>query len=470
MPTMPILSPLYTDFYQLTMAQGYFLSGRHELPAQFDYFFRKNPFKGGYTVFAGLADLVEFVHEARFAQEELEYLESQGFDRSFLAYLRHFRFDVDIESVHEGEVVFPNEPVLTVTGRLIAAQMLETVLLNTLNFQSLIATKAARIREMAGPRMVADFGLRRAQGLGGYHASRAAIIGGCDATSNVLAAYEFGLKPSGTLAHSWIQSFDSELEAFRAYATYYPDNTILLVDTYDTLRSGVPNAITVGKEMAAKGYTLKGIRLDSGDLAYLSRRARQMLDAAGLPEVNILASNQLDELVIRSLLEQKAPLDGFGVGTQLVTGKDSAALDGVYKLSWCDGKDRMKWADNPEKQSLPGRKLLLRYYDEEGFCYRDGVFSAQTGEEPVLYAPHQPNLFTRVHHLEGNPIREKVVENGISTVAEKNIETIRVFCRKEVQKLPPEHRRLENPHLYKVGVGEEILKSIATLTRQNKHQ
>lgn len=465
---MPITSPLYTDFYQLTMAQGYFLSGRHELPAQFDYFFRKNPFGGGYTIFAGLADLVDFVSQAGFAPQELEYLESLGFDPAFLQYLEQFRFGVDMESVPEGSVVFPNEPILSVHGPLIAAQILETVLLNVLNFESLIATKAARIRQVAGERLLADFGLRRAQGLGGYHASRAAVIGGCDATSNVLAAHTFGLQPSGTLAHAWVQSFDSELEAFRTYAQYYPEHTVLLVDTYDTLGSGLPHAITVGREMAERGYSLRGIRLDSGDLAYLSRKARQMLDEAGLKEVKILASNQLDEQVIRSLIEQQAPIDGFGVGTQLITGQPTAALDGVYKLSWCDGKDRMKKAENPEKQTLPGKKLLLRYFDENGQFYRDGVFSASKGEEPVIYAPHQPDLFTRVEHLQGVAIRQEIVKNGESKLEPQSISALKSFCREEIQKLPPEHRRLENPHLYKVGVGQEILNSIATLTRQNK--
>jgi nicotinate phosphoribosyltransferase len=462
-------SPLYTDLYQLTMAQGYYLCGKHEEPAVFDYFFRKNPFDSGYTHFAGLADLLDAVESWRFSEEDLAYLRELGFDPRFLEYLRHFEPNIDVYAVREGEVVFPNEPVARFEGPLMQVQMLETLALNFLNFQSLIATKASRIVEMAGPeRLVADFGLRRAQGLGGYHAARAAIIGGCQATSNVLAAKDYGLTPTGTLAHSWIQSFDSELEAFRAYARHYPESTVLLVDTYDTLRSGVPHAMTVAREMEAAGYRLQGIRLDSGDLAYLSKRARKMLDQEGLSYVKILASNQLDEYVIRSLLDQGAALDGFGVGTQLITGKPSAALDGVYKLSLCKGAMRMKLADNPEKRTLPGRKFLRRFFDSEGGFYRDGIFLEASGAEDFVYNPLQPDQFTDVLSLEWEDLLQPAMQAGRKLKPAPSLMDVQRYAARRRQKLPPEHRRLEFPHIYKVGVGKHILSSIATLTRQKE--
>ncbi|MGH2567747.1 MAG: nicotinate phosphoribosyltransferase, partial [Bacteroidota bacterium] len=321
---------LYTDFYQLTMAQGYFLTGKSETSAAFDYFFRENPFEGGYVVFAGLSDFLETLQDFRFAKDDLDYLAQVGLQEPFLRYLQQFQFRGTIHSVREGEVVFPVEPIVRVEGNIVETQIIETLLLNFLNFESLIATKAARIKFAAGSRRVVDFGLRRAQGLGGIFASKAAVLGGVEATSNLYTAYHWDLEVSGTQGHSWIQSFDDELSAFRKFAEIFPDRCVLLVDTYNSLRSGIPNAITVAKELESKGHRLVAIRLDSGDLAYLSKHARAMLDAAGLGYVKIVVSNQLDEYVIRSLLEQGAPVDVFGVGTHLVTGRNSPALDGVY--------------------------------------------------------------------------------------------------------------------------------------------
>ncbi|RMD73605.1 MAG: nicotinate phosphoribosyltransferase, partial [Bacteroidetes bacterium] len=333
---MNLLHPhtgLYTDLYELTMAQGHFFAGRHETRAVFDYFFRKNPFEGGFVVFAGLADLLEALQDFRYSAEDIDYLAAQGFKPEFLDWLRHFRFRGDVWAAREGEVVFPYAPIVRVEGTIVETQLVETLLLNLLNFESLIATKAARMRLVAGDRIIAEFGLRRAQGYGGMQATRAAIVGGANNTSNVLAGLHYGLPVTGTMAHAWIQSYEDELTAFRKFAEQYPERCILLVDTYDTLRSGIPNAITVARELEQRGYRLFGIRLDSGDLAWLSKRARQMLDEAGLTYVKILASNQIDEYVIRSLREQQAPIDGYGVGTRLVTGHSSPALDGVYKLS-----------------------------------------------------------------------------------------------------------------------------------------
>ncbi|MDZ7806614.1 MAG: nicotinate phosphoribosyltransferase [Gracilimonas sp.] len=307
---------LYTDLYELTMAQGYFLSDRHEQPATFDYFFRRLPFDSGYVIFAGLSDLLQIVNDFKFHEDEIDYLRSQGFKEKFLTYLKDFELKVTIHSVKEGEVVFPNEPILRVEGHLVDTQILETILLNTLNFSSLIATKAARIKQAAGDNPVVDFGLRRSQGLGGLQASKSAMIGGFQGTSNVLAGMQNDIPINGTMAHSWIQSFEDELTAFRTYAQFYPDSSILLVDTYSTLKNGVPNAIKVGKELEKRGHKLVGIRLDSGDLAYFARKSREMLDKAGLEYVKIAVSNQLDEHLIKSLFDQGAPIDLFGVGTK----------------------------------------------------------------------------------------------------------------------------------------------------------
>jgi len=324
---------LYTDFYELTMAQGYFACNKQNQQVVFDYYFRTNPYNGGFTVFAGLSDFLQMLENFVFSESDLEFLQHQGIDQTFVDALRNFRFEGKIYSVQEGEIVFPNEPLMRVEGNIVECQLIESFLLNILNFESLIATKAYRIKLAGGKRPFSDFGLRRAQGLGAIHASRAACIGGADSTSNVLSAKFFGVPVSGTMAHSWVLSFDNELEAFRAYAKTHPDNTVLLVDTYDTLRSGVPNAITVANEMQKNGYTLKGIRLDSGDLAYLSKKARKMLDLAGLRDVKIIASNQLNEYVIKTLIkDQNAAIDAFGIGTELITGKGNAALNNWFAL------------------------------------------------------------------------------------------------------------------------------------------
>jgi nicotinate phosphoribosyltransferase len=336
-------SATYTDQYQLAMAEVYFKNGHKEHTAVFDYYYRKNPFKGGYALFAGLEDLLHILKDLKFSKKDLEYLKKGGFSDSFLEYLKDFRFTGRIFSTLEGDIVFPNRPILQVESNIIEAQIIETLLLNLLNFQTLVATKASRVRLVAGKRHLLEFGMRRAQGAGSYHASRAAIIGGFSGTSNVIAAEDFNIPVSGTMAHSFIQSFDDELEAFRSFAKARPINCVLLVDTYNTLESGLPNSIKVAKEMEQRGQKLAGIRLDSGDLAYLARESRKMLDKEGLEYVKIVASNQLDEYVVKSLLEQQAPIDIFGVGTSLVTGQPDAALDGVYKLSMSNGKPRLKF-------------------------------------------------------------------------------------------------------------------------------
>jgi nicotinate phosphoribosyltransferase len=461
-------SGLYTDHYQLTMAQGYLLNGKQDVSACFDYFFRKNPFNGAYVVFAGLSDIIEFLENLNFSDEDCKYLDSIGFNSKFTEYLRGFSFRGKIYAPREGEVVFPIEPIIRVEGNLIETQLIETALLNIVNFASLIATKAHRIRLVAGNRMLVDFGLRRAQGLGGILASKAAIIGGFNSTSNVYSAYAYGLQSSGTQAHSWIQSYDDELSSFRAFAEAYPDKCILLVDTYDTLKTGVPNAITVAREMEEKGKKLLAIRLDSGDLAYLSKKARRMLNEAGLDYVKIACSNQLDEFVIRSLLDQAAPIDIFGVGTRLVTGHDDAVLDGVYKLSSSNGEPRLKISENIEKMILPGIKNVLRFFDEDGMLYADGVILENEKSIDAIYHPHHADKQSSVANHKSGLLLQKVMDNG------KRIDSLpsplesASYVVESTSKLYPEHKRFEYPHIYKVGISKQVLELRNSLVKAIK--
>jgi nicotinate phosphoribosyltransferase len=459
-------SGIYTDFYQLTMAQGYFLTGRSESVSCFDYFFRENPFKGGYVIFAGLTDALEMVEDFSFNDEILDYLRTLHFKEDFLRYLRSFRFSGTITSAREGEIVFPLEPILRVEGSLIEAQVVETMLLNIINFESLIATKASRVKSAAGDRRVVDFGLRRAQGLGGIHATKAAIIGGIDATSNVYAAYQNDFEVSGTQAHSWVQSFGDELSAFRKYAEIYPDQCILLVDTYNTLRSGIPNAITVGKELERAGHRLRAIRLDSGDLAYLSKHARHMLDQAGLSYVKIAVSNQLDEYVIRSLLEdQEAPIDMFGVGTRLITGQPAAALDGVYKLSMCDGEPRLKFSENYTKLTLPGVKSIYRYTTGDNlFCGDAVALEGDPAPENIIH-PFFPEQRSTLKNCTSETLMKKVMVQGKATSTSTPRESA-AYAQERLSHLAPEHKRFEFPHIYKVGISQELLNLRARLVEE----
>jgi nicotinate phosphoribosyltransferase len=450
-------SGLYTDHYELTMAQGYLLNGKKDTPACFDYLFRKNPFGGGYVIFAGLRDLLEVFERLSFDAEDCNYLKTIGFAPEFVDYLRSFVFSADIYAPEEGEVIFPYEPVVRVEGNIIETQIIETMLLNILNFESLIATKASRIRHAAGSRLVIDFGLRRAQGLGGVLASRAAVIGGVNSTSNVYSAFTFGLVSAGTQAHSWIQSYDDEISAFRDFARAFPKSCIFLVDTYDTLKSGIPNAITVAREMDARGEKLFGVRLDSGDLAYLSKAARKMLDEAGLRYVKIVASNQLDEYLIKSLLGQGAPVDAFGVGTKLVTGLDDAALDGVYKLAMSGSRPRLKISENPEKIILPGIKNVFRCIDDKGKFYADYVALADEDDLGTMYHPHQPGKSISVDSFRKEGLLRKVMENGRTIMARKNPSEIAGYARARLEQLPDEHKRFENPHVYKVGITRKLM-------------
>lgn len=450
------LSGTYTDLYQLSMAQVYFKKQKNTT-AVFDYYFRKNPFGGGYTIFAGLSSFLNDLADFRFSKEDIEFLKDHDFDSEFLNYLENFRFSGNIYSSLEGDLIFPTRPILQVEANIIEAQIIETWLLNTLNFQSLIATKASRIRQVAGNKTLLDMGLRRSHGFGGYHASRAAIIGGFDGTSNVKAGMDFGIPVSGTMAHSFIQSYDSELQAFRDFAETRPVNCVLLVDTYNTLSSGVPNAITVAKEMEARGNRLHGIRLDSGDLAYLAKQARKQLNEAGLEYVQIVASNQLDEYVIKSLGEQKAPIDIFGVGTNLVVGKPDAALDGVYKLTEYEGKPRIKISENLIKISIPFRKQVYRILDDQNAYFGLDVIAALP-ERTIEHAFHP---FEHIKSIEiagykREALLQEVMKNGEVTLPPRSISEISAFRKMRMDSLPMEYKRFDNPHIYKVGLSTHL--------------
>lgn len=456
MPLIDSSSGLYTDHYELTMAQGYFLGGKKDSRANFDYFFRKNPYDGGFVVFAGLDTMLETISHYHFGEEDCSYLKAMGFDSKFIEYLKDFRFSGNIYSPREGEIVFANEPLLRVEGNIIETQLVETLILNILNFQSLIATKAARMRLMAGDRLLIDFGLRRAQGLGAVHASRAAIIGGFNGSSNAFSASRFGFESTGTMAHSWVQTFEKEIDAFREYARLYPDATILLVDTYDTLKHGVPNAIEVAKEMEKDGHRLTGIRLDSGDLAYMSKNARKMLDREGLDYVKIVVSNQLDEYLIKSLLDQDAPVDSFGVGTSLVTGMGEGALDGVYKLTHVDDRPSMKVSENIAKTTLPGLKKIYRYVNGQNLFYADGIELADEKIPKIIHHPYQPDKSCSV---DGYPCKEiigKVMEGG-KVLAAGSLDEAAKYAMERLAQVPEETKRFDNPHIYKVGIGQKVM-------------
>ena len=459
MNTKNISMGLFTDHYELTMAEGYFRSEKEEVIANFDYFFRKNPFGSGFTVFAGLQDLLEMIGEFKYDSETIDYLHKRGFRSDFLEFLKKFQFRGDIFAPQEGEIVFPNEPILRVKGKIIETQLVETIILNVLNFQSLIATKANRIRHSAGDRLLMEFGMRRAQGFAAIAASRAAVIGGMDSTSNIYSAFRYDLKSSGTMAHSWIQGFEDELVAFREYANTHPENCVLLVDTYHTLNSGVPNAITVAKEMEKAGYRLSAIRLDSGDLAYLSKKARKQLDEAEVPYVKIVASNQLDEHIIKSLIEQGAPIDWFGVGTSLVTGKSDAALDGVYKLSLINNRPTLKLSDDLIKVTLPGEKKVVRYLNGDNKFYADAIALANEKDDEIytIFHPQHPERNTSVEGMKSETIVKKVIEGGKVITTEKSVSEISDYRKLRISQLPDEHKRFENPHLYKVGLSKSLM-------------
>ncbi len=452
-------SALMTDLYQLTMLAGYLDQEMHEKPAGFDLYFRHNPFNGGYAVFAGLEPALRYLEQLRFTAADLAYLKSLGIFRPrFFEYLRDFRFRAKVIAPPEGTVVFANEPLLSVEGTLAQAQLVESALLNLINFQTLIATKAARIQQAAGDGVVVEFGLRRAQGPdGGLGAARAAFVGGVRSTSNTWAGQVYGIPTKGTHAHSWVMAFADELQAFRAYAGVFPDAAILLVDTYDTLKSGIPNAITVARELREQGHELQGVRLDSGDLAYLSREARRMFDEAGFPKVKIVASNELDEYVIKAIRDDGGKVDIYGVGTKLVTagGEGGGALGGVYKLVCFDGEPRLKVTADIAKATLPDRKRLVRLQDQEGGYVQDVI--CREGEElkggDRVYDPTNPARHRVIaQNLRICEIRSEVMNGGEILAPLSGLEESADRSAAQLRRLPEGTLRFYNPHIYKVSI------------------
>ena len=451
---------LLTDLYQLTMMQGLFFEGKHEQQCVFDRYYRTNPFQGGYTVVAGLEHLIDYVHNIQFSEDDLAYLKSTGFFQDeFLEYLKDLRFTGDIYAMPEGTVAFPQEVLLRVQTKKDEALLLETCMSMIMNHESLIATKARRVRTVAGKDNLMEFGLRRAQGKSaGVYGARSAMIGGFNGTSNVLAGAKFGMPVLGTMAHSWIMSFSSELEAFRAYARQYPNNLILLADTYNTLKQGVPDAITIFKEMKAAGTLPKayGIRLDSGDLAYLPKEAHKMFVEAGFPDAIIAASNDLDENLISELKAQGCVINSWGVGTNLITAKDSPSLGGVFKLvgQYDDGKfvPKIKMSDNVEKISNPGLKNVLRIYDKEtGKMKADIIIlegeSIDESKDLFLQSDKAP---WRSRTIPGGTYRVQkmlipIFQKGELVYQKPDLKEIMAYADQQIQTLWPEYLRLVNP-------------------------
>jgi nicotinate phosphoribosyltransferase len=456
---------LLTDLYELTMAAAYLEEGKASDTAAFELYYRRNPFKGGYAIAAGLEDAVQAVLEVKFNDEDIEFLRtlksgdgSRTFSEKTLRYLAAYRFSGNIRAIPEGTVVFPNEPLVQVSGSLIECQIAETILLCHINFQTLVATKAARIWEAARHNPVVEFGLRRAQGPdGALSACRAALIGGADATSNVLGAALLRIPAKGTHAHSWVQSFASELDAFRSYARTFPDETIFLVDTYDTLKSGVPNAIRIAKELEQQGHRLVGVRIDSGDLAFLSRRVRQMLDRENLEYVKIVASNDLDEYVISDILTQGGQIDIWGVGTNLVTGSGDGggALGGVYKMVEHNGRPKIKLSANPEKMTNPGAKKVVRFYSEDGLMEADALADSSedlSGCGILIVDPNNPLRRKKLNAGQRVELLIAIVNSGQMVYDFPSLDQIRNRRKDQLAHLHESYKRLHNPHEYKVGL------------------
>ncbi len=456
---------MLTDYYQLTMANGYFLDGTDQRTAIFDVFFRETSVFT-YAIAAGLEQAVDYLKNLHFEEDDIAYLRAQNeFDERFLEHLKTFKFKGDVYALPEGTVVFPMEPIMTVKAPLEQAQIVETALLTIINHQTLIATKAARVKEVAGNTSVLEFGLRRAQGPdAGIYGARAAVLAGCDATSNVLAAKEFDIPCKGTHSHSWVMSFPDEITAFRTYANLYPNNCLLLVDTYDTLKSGVPNAIKVFKEMRAKGFEPSGIRLDSGDLSYLSKKARQMLDEAGFPNAKICVSSDLDEYLIQSLLLQGAKIDIWGVGTKLITSYDMPALGGVYKMGALieDGVEvpKIKISNNVKKITNPGYKTVYRIYDKDtGKALADLIgLRGEVFPEDEITIFHPINTWkkTTLNNYVIKDLHVKVMENGEVVYKFPTLKESAKYCKEQKETFWEEYRRLENPQTYKVDLSEKL--------------
>ena len=458
---------LLTDFYELTMANGYMMSECHDEIAYFDMFFRKVPDNGGFAVFAGLQQIIEYIKELKFNDDDIDYLRSKNiFDGKFLEYLRNFKFTCDVYSVPEGTPVFPNEPLVTVRGPVIQAQFIETMILLSVNHQTLIATKANRIVRAAGNRPVMEFGSRRAQGYdGAVYGARAAYIGGCSGTACTIADKMFGIPVLGTMAHSWVQLFDTELDAFRAYAKIYPDSCVLLVDTYSVLKSGVPNAIKVFKELLESGHKPCGIRIDSGDIAYLSKESRKMLDDAGFDYCKITASNSLDEYIIRDLMIQGAEIDSFGVGERLVTSKSEPVFGGVYKLSAVErqGKiiPKIKLSENTAKITIPSYKEVWRLFSNKtGHALADVITVAgekiDSDKPYMIFHPEFTYKKKVLTDFTAVKLQVPVFIDGECVYNSPDLNQIQKYCKEQISFMWDEIKRFENPQEYYVDLSKQL--------------
>ena len=455
---------MLTDFYELTMANGYFEKGYKDKIAYFDMFFRKIPDDGGFAIAAGLEQLIGYLKNLEFEERDIEYLKAKGiFHPDFIEYLRNFKFECDVWAVPEGTPVFPGEPMLTVRGPIIQAQYIETIILLAINHQSLIATKANRIVRAAKEHSVMEFGTRRAQGASGaVHGARAAYIGGCIGTACVLAERDYKVPAVGTMAHSWVQMFDTEYEAFSTFAKMYPENTVLVVDTYNTLKSGVPNAIKVFKE---EGLTKMGIRIDSGDITYLSKKARAMLDAEGVTGCKIFASNSLDEYIIREVIDQGACIDVFAVGERLITSKSEPVFGGVYKLAAVEenGKiiSKIKISENIEKITNPGFKKVYRLYDKDSDKAFADVITLVSEEIPENedYELFDPGFIWKrkiATNFYAKKLQKRIFDKGVCVYDMPELEEIRSYCKEQIKTLWEEILRFENPHEYYVDLSKEL--------------
>lgn len=458
---------MLVDFYELTMANGFFENGRGNEIAYFDMFFRKVPDNAGYAVMAGVQQVIEYLNALEFTAEDIEYLRSKNmFCEDFLEYLKNFHFECDVWAIPEGTPIFPNEPLITVKGPAIQAQFIETMILLTVNHQSLIATKANRIVEAAQGRPVMEFGSRRAQGYdGAIYGARAAYIGGCAGTACAISDRDFGVSALGTMAHSWIQLFPTELEAFRAYAKVYPDSCTLLIDTYSVLKSGVPNAITVFKELEAQGHKGVGVRIDSGDIAYLSKKARKMFDEAGLDYIKIVASNSLDEFIIRDLIVQGAKIDSFGVGERLVTSKSEPVFGGVYKLAAVEENGelipKIKISENIVKITNPSYKKVWRLFDNgSGKAIADVITLADEiiddSKSYTIFDPEQTYKKTTLTDFTAKQLQVQIFEKGKCIYNSPDVETIKSYCREQLETIWDEVKRFENPHEYYVDLSQPL--------------
>ena len=466
---------LLTDLYQLTMMNGYYLKGRHEQVAIFDLFFRQNKLIT-YSLAAGLEQVVEYLLNLHFGEEEIEYLRSLNlFDEGFLQYLADMKFTGDVYAVPEGTVVFPGEPILTVRAPIVQAQLIETAILNMFNHQTLIASKSAKVCGAAQGDNVLEFGLRRAQGPdAGLYGARAAVIGGCTSTSNVLAGKMFDVKVAGTHAHSWVMNFPTEYDAFKAYAQIYPESALLLVDTYNTLKSGVPNAIKVFDELREQGYKPLGIRLDSGDLAYLSKKARKMLDEAGYPDAIICASGDLDENSIASLKAQGAKISLWGVGTKLITSADMPALGGVYKLAGMVEENgeitpKIKLSDNSIKITNPGFKSIYRIYvdgkaEADLITLRDEKFD--TTKPLTIYHPTERWKSITFENYTMRELSVKIIDNGKLCYDLPQLKDIAKYAKEEISTFWEEYTRIDNPHIYKVDLSDGLYELKTSMIKQ----